>query len=185
METQFQNIDSQIKKSLKNWWVPMLIGVLLVGTAIWTFVSPIESYLALSILFSVSFLMSGLLEIYFSVSNRKVISNWGWNLAFGIITAIVGVMMLINPQISMITLPLYVGFVVLFRSIIAIGWATDLNQANLMAIGILGVIFSFILLWNPVFGGMTIVFWTGFAFLMSGIFSLYLSFKLRKAFKEM
>lgn len=184
METQFQDIDTQIKKNLKHWWAPLLIGILLIITAIWTFASPLASYLALSVLFSVSFLVSGILEIYFSISNKETISNWGWNLAFGIITAIVGIMMLINPEISMITLPLYVGFVILFRSITAIGWGTDLNQGSLTVLGVLGILFAFVLIWNPISGGMTLVFWTGFAFLMSGIFSCYLAIQLRKAHKE-
>ncbi len=184
METQFQFIDTQIRKDLKNWWAPLLIGVLLIVTAIWTFTSPMSSYLALSILFSISFLVSGILEIYFSIANKEAITNWGWNLAFGIITAIVGVMMLINPEISMVTLPLYVGLVILFRSIMAIGWATDISEGSLMILGILGILFAFVLLWNPVFAGMTIVFWTGFSFLISGIFSCYLAFKLRKVYKQ-
>ncbi|MGB1268692.1 MAG: HdeD family acid-resistance protein [Flavobacteriaceae bacterium] len=191
METQLESFESTIKKTLKNWWVPLLTGILLIGTAIWTFASPLTSYLALAIIFSLSFLASGILEIYFSISNREHMSNWGWNLAFGVITALVGVIMLTNPEISMVTLPFYVGFVILFRSVIAIGWAIDLknqgvlNWGNLMIMGVLGILFSFILLWNPVLGGMTIIFWTGFAILMSGIFSLLLSFKLRKTYKEM
>lgn len=187
METQF---TTNIKKTIKNWWAPIVIGILLTLTAIWTFTSPQESYLALSIIFSLSFLTAGIVDIIFSISNRENIKNWGWNLAFGIITAIMGVLMLINPAISMVTLPLYVGFVILFRSIMAIGWATDLKAqgfldwGNLMVMGILGTIFAFILLWNPILGGMTIVFWTGVAFLFAGIFNIYLGFRLRKVHKN-
>jgi len=189
METQIEKMKNEVKQNLKNWWINLLIGLLLVVTGIWTFTSPLESYLALAILFSIAFLITGILEFYFAFSNRESMDNWGWHLAFGLMTALAGVLMIFNPEISMITLPFYVGFIVLFRSTMAIGWATDLKRrglldwGNLMVMGVLGVLFSFVLIWNPAFAGMTIVFWTGFTFLTSGIISLVLAFKLRKAYK--
>lgn len=190
MTAQFENIKSQITESLKNWWVLLLIGLLLAGTGFWTFTSPVKSYLTLAIIFSITFLLAGILESYFAISNRKAMDNWGWSLMFGIITALGGILMLVNPQISMVTMPFYIGFVILFRSTMAIGWATDLkrqgvlNWGNLMIAGVLGILFSLILIWNPAFGGMTIVFWTGFSFLMTGITSVVLAFKLRRVYKQ-
>ncbi|MFV0590105.1 MAG: HdeD family acid-resistance protein [Draconibacterium sp.] len=187
METQFENV---IKQTGKNWWVPLLIGILLIITGVWTLFSPAASYVALSILFSTIFLISGILEIYFAVANRNEMHNWGWNLAFGILTTIFGLLLLINPEISMVTLPFYVGFIIMFRSIMAIGWATDLRSipgvrsGNIMILAILGLIFSFILLWNPLFAGLTIVIWTGLGFLFVGGSSINLSFQLRKFHKE-
>ncbi len=52
-----------------------------------------------------------------------------------------------------------------------------------MAVGIIGIIFSFILLWNPLFAGLTVVVWTAFVLITAGITSIYLSFKLRKLHK--
>jgi uncharacterized membrane protein HdeD (DUF308 family) len=67
----------------------------------------------------------------------------------------------------------------------AIGWAIELkkyktlNWGMSLTAGILGVLFSLILLWNPVFAGLTLVFYTGFAFVMVGIFQIYRSLSLR------
>ena len=116
--------------------------------------------------------------------------GWGWTLALGILTAMVGILLLMNPEVSLATLPFYVGFLVMFRSIGAIGTALDLKNykvldwGTLMVIGILGLLFSFILLWNPVFAGMTVVIWTGIAFLVAGVFNVYLGFKLRNLHKN-
>ena len=65
------------------------------------------------------------------------------------------------------------------------GFSIDLKSFGvnewgwLLALGILGMLFSFILLWNPAFAGMTIVIWTSFAFIAIGIFRIFLSFKLK------
>lgn len=179
-----------LRESVKHWYLPLITGLILIGTGIWTFFSPQESYLALSIVFSVSFLVTGVFEIIFAISNRNTMDNWGWTLVLGILTTLVGVMLLNNPEISLISLPLYVGFMLMFRAISAMGMAMDLKSygvmewGTLMIFGVLGLIFSFIMIWNPIFAGMTLVFWTGAALLASGIFNVYLAIKMRKLHKN-
>ncbi|WP_369047639.1 HdeD family acid-resistance protein [Tenacibaculum sp. UWU-22] len=191
MKTKFKSIENRIEKTVKNWWIPLVIGILLLITSIWTFASPSESYLALTIVFSITFLVAGVMEIYFAIANRHEISGWGWNLTFGILTLIVGFMLIRNPVISTITLPLYVGFVLLFRSISSIGWAIDIKDygfsswKSVLFIGILGIILSIIILWDPFFGGLTVVFWTGLAFMTGSFFSFYIANTLRKLNKEL
>lgn len=176
-----------VQHSVKNWYILLIVGLIFLGAGIYAFFSPAESFLALSLLFAWSFLISGAIEIAFSISNREELENWGWTLIFGVITFLVGLLLLARPEITMITLSLSLGFLVLFRSIGAISFALDLKNyddnsgwGNLLALGILGVLFSFLLLWNPAFAGSTIVFWTGLALVIAGIFSIYLSLKLRK-----
>ena len=175
-----------VKNSVKHWYVLLIIGIIFLGVGIVVFLTPIESYLTLSIIFSVSFLLAGLLEIIFSISNRKELEGWGWHLALGILTLLVGIMLVDNPAITMVTLPFFVGFVVLFRSIMAISTSMELRNyyvldwGYLFGLGILGTIFSFMLLFNPSFAGFSLVIWTGLSLLILGIYSIYLSLKLKK-----
>jgi len=168
METQFLK---SIKDTIKHWYVPLLVGLFFVIVSIVVFSSPMASLLTLSILFAISFLFGGIAEIVFAVSNRQQLDNWGWSLTFGIITLIVGLLLFMNPGLSVITLAFYVGFIVLFRSVAAISFSLDLksygsrNWGWLLAFGILGAIFSFILLWNPLFAGMGAVVLVGLSFL--------------------
>ena len=127
-----------------------------------------------------------IIEIIFSIANRKELEGWGWNLALGIVTLLVGIMLVGNPAISMVTLPFFVGFVVLFRSIMAISTSLELRNYYIMdwgylfGLGILGTIFSFMLLLSPSFAGLSLVVWTGLALIILGIYSIYLSLKLKK-----
>lgn len=178
-----------VTNAVKHWYLFLIIGLIFTALGIWIFATPLESYITLAVLFSLTFLISGFFEILFAVSNRKEVDNWGWILVSGIVSFILGCIMISNPQISMATLPYYVGFVILFRSFMAISTAIDLqnygasNSGGLLALGILGLIFSFIMLWNPVFAGMTIVFWTAAAFVSIGIYNIYLSIRLRRIHK--
>ncbi|MBP8945465.1 MAG: DUF308 domain-containing protein [Paludibacteraceae bacterium] len=175
-----------VTHTIKHWYIPLIIGIMFIIIGIFCFVSPLTSYLTFSLIFSISFLFSGILEIVFSITNRKEIDNWGWTLAFGIITFIIGLLLVLNPRITMLSLPYFIGFLMLFRSIFAMSLAIDLknyyvlNWGYLLAIAILGIIFSFILLLNPLFGGIAITLLLGFTFLASGCYSIYLSFELKR-----
>ena|ERR1700761_6486836 len=54
------------------------------------------------------------------------------------------------------------------------------GSGSLLGLGILGLIFSFVLLWNPGFAGLTLVVWTACALLTAGIYGIFFSFQLKK-----
>ncbi|MCX7548266.1 DUF308 domain-containing protein [Xanthomarina sp. F1114] len=187
METPFLK---SIKEAIKHWYIPLLVGLFFVIVSIVAFASPKGSLLTLSFLFAFSFLFGGLAETVFSIINRHQLENWGWSLTFGIITFIVGTSLLIHPGLSLTVLAFYVGFIILFRSVSSISFALDLkrygskNWGVLLVLGILGTIFSFVLIWNPVFAGAYIVILVALSFLFAGLFSIYLSLQLRKLHKS-
>ena len=83
--------------AVKNWWLSLLVGLLYIIVAIYLMFAPLASYVALSILFSVSMFVSGLFEIAFALANKKGISSWGWYLAGGIIDLILGIFLMASP----------------------------------------------------------------------------------------
>ncbi|PWI31119.1 hypothetical protein DI383_00140 [Flavobacteriaceae bacterium LYZ1037] len=187
METIFLK---SIKEAIKHWYIPLLVGLFFVAVSVIVFMSPAGSLLTLSILFAFSFLFGGLSEIVFSIINRHQLENWGWSLAFGILTFIVGTSLLIHPALSISVLAFYIGFIILFRSVAAISFALDVkkygskNWGVLLGLGIIGTIFSFILIWNPLFAGMSVVILIALSFLFAGLFSIYLGLQLRQIHKS-
>lgn len=182
-----ENLDFHpFKTAGKHWYLPLISGILFVCIGILVFSTPLESYLTLAVIFAITFLFTGVIEIIYAIANHKKSDNWGWSLTGGIIDFLLGVLLVSRPEITVIVLPFYIGFGILFRSIMAIGWSLELKRqqvadwGNLLAVGILGGILAFILLWNPLLAGFTIIFYTALAFLVIGIFQIYLSFKLRK-----
>lgn len=190
----FNDTIDSIKDTIKHWYLPLILGIIFIAVGIWSIMTPASTYLSLALLFSVTFFVAGLFEIIFSISHRKQLDGWGWSLASGILSSIIGVLLIVYPQISIITLPLFVGFVVLFQSSMAIAWSIELkkykvsNWGWLLFAGILGVIFSFILLMNPLFAGLTVAAFTGIALITIGIFHIHFSIelkKLKKSFKNL
>ena len=175
-----------VKNAVKHWYVPLIIGILFIISGIFIFRTPLESYVSLSILFSSLFLVAGIMEVVFALTNKEEIDNWGWLLFSGILNFILGAVLLANPEVSMVVLPIYVGFGLMFRSIGAMSSAFELKNygaqgwGGLLVMGILGLIFSTVMVWNPAFGGVTIVYWTGFALITLGFFSVYYAIQLKK-----
>ena len=87
METVF----NEIQHSVKNWWTSLLLGIVYIIVALWLMFSPVSSYIALSIIFSVSMLVSGILEIIFAISNKKGVPSWGLYVVGGIIVLFLGI----------------------------------------------------------------------------------------------
>lgn len=95
-------------------------------------------------------------------------------------------MLIAQPEMAAITLSLFVGFTLLFHSIQGLGFAIDLKNYGISGWGylamasVLGILFSIILIFNPVFTGFSLVVMTSLAFIFSGIGSIILSYHLMK-----
>jgi uncharacterized membrane protein HdeD (DUF308 family) len=175
-----------LTKSVKHWYIPLIIGIIFIALGIYILTVPLETYVVLSILFSLSFIISGLFDIYFSIRNHKILQGWGWYLVGGLLLLAVGVFLIIYPNISIAVLPFVVGITLLFRSFQLLGFAFDLkslkilNWGNTAMISLLGIVCSFMLLASPIFTGFSLVLLTGFSCIFIGISSIFLSFDLKK-----
>lgn len=186
MKTFIDKIDYAVK----NWWLSLLVGILFIVFAIYLMFAPLASYIALSILFSVSMFVSGLFEIVFAISNKKNISSWGWYLTGGIVDLLLGIFLMASPGLSMSVLPFILAFWLMFRGFSATGYAMDLkhfgtrNWGWYMAFGILAIICSIGIIWQPGVGAFTLVYLIGYTLLIIGIFRVMLGFELRGLHKR-
>ncbi|WP_452229153.1 HdeD family acid-resistance protein [Lacinutrix sp. MEBiC02404] len=178
-------ILSSAQAAVKNWWISLLLGILYIIAGVWVFQTPLASYVSLSIVFSIFIFASGISQIVFSISNKNDIQGWGWYLAGGILDLIIGILLISHPLMTMAILPFYIGFWLLFQGFMAIGLSFQFKSAGipswgwLLFLGILTLLFSFLLLANPVFAGLSIVYMTGMAFVTAGLFRIALAFHLK------
>lgn len=167
-------LDSIIRlerKDIRYWWISLIVGLFSIAAGIGCFVTPGGSLALLTVLFVTTLLAGGILNILFATLNRKRIAYWSWSLARGIIEVLLGIWLILLPLPVVTTgLIFLVGFWMLFHSIIGIGESCELQQYDikgwgwLLACNILSLIFSFVYLMSPVFGGLFVVFYLGFSF---------------------
>jgi uncharacterized membrane protein HdeD (DUF308 family) len=185
-ELFMNNVINTFERTIRNWWLFLLIGIILIGGSIWVILTPLKSYVGLAWLFSVIIFANGIANTVFSIQNRKQITGSGWHIASGIFEIIFGLILLLYPGISLLILPIIFGFWLMFRavSVISIAWILRDNQIKnwgwLFAFGILLALISFFMILNPLFGILNVVYWTAFSLMIFGIADITLAFQFKK-----
>ena len=166
----------------RHWWLFILRGILFLIAGFLTFRYPLESYITLSIFFGVTMFVTGIIELYYVFSNRRT-QGWGWRFAAALIDFILGIVLILNINITMAVLPFLVSIWFLFRGIAMMSFTGVLKDTGsiawLVTGGILLILLAVLILFDPAFGAITIITWTGIAFIVAGIFNIVLAFKLK------
>ncbi len=180
------NAISAITGTIKNWWVFLIIGILLLVGSFYMFSTPVESFISLAGLFSALIFVSGLFRVFFALTNKDDIENFGLYLAGGIFDIIVGFVLLKYPGITVLLFSLFIGFWLLFRGFNIISISFNIKKLGdtdwfwILLFGILVVIFAFMAIIDPLIGASYLVYTLALAFLVAGIANIYLSLRLRK-----
>ncbi|TNF42876.1 MAG: hypothetical protein EP311_04425, partial [Cytophagales bacterium] len=96
-----------MKDTLKNWWVLLIKGIILILLSFYIFQHPVEALVGLALYIGIATLMTGFLLIFTSLSGPKD-QNWGWRLAWGIMDVIFGYILIATPGITAAVLPFLV-----------------------------------------------------------------------------
>jgi uncharacterized membrane protein HdeD (DUF308 family) len=175
---------SEVRSVVRYWWLFVLLGSLLIFFGLLVFDLPGLGYANLTLYFVVAFLINGLSELGFAVNNRGTVRGWVWHLAAGIFDLLAAGVLFFTPVLAAVSLPLFAGSWLLFRSIAIVGRCFDLPVAWeerlwMTMLGVAGLAFSFLVLYDasPVRGGLFL--WTGCALLSIGLFYIFLGVHLR------
>lgn len=120
-------------------------------------------------------LIVGVFQIiqYFSHRSGQKVS--GWILAEGILSVLLGILLLADQLEGTVTLVLVFGMWVLFAGIMRTIGAFAAKNENvqgwgwILTLGILGIVLGFISLFNPIVGAIGIVIIVGTFFIVQGI----------------
>lgn len=184
------NVLKNVEKIIKYWWVGLILGILFILLGIWVFKTPIESFVALSIFFAFTYLISGIGRIFFSLSNRKELEGWGWLLAGGLLETLLGLALFANPGVSMIVLAFFVGFWLMFNGITTISTSIDLKKYQkkgwvwILISGILSTILAFMVLVNPLYAVSFLGIFIALSLIFSGLAQIMISMELRSLGKD-
>lgn len=187
---ELENLEEEFHNDMKYWWVFILLGVLSLGLGIYVLNRPIATYFALSIVFAVAFLVNGISSAAFTLSNKDKIRGWGWPLAFAVLEIILGLILVLNRQLSNEVLAFYIGFSFLFASFntISLAFTTkglgDKGWVATLIFGILAAILAILLLMHPLLGAVSVVIWTSIALFTLAISLIVLGYRLYKMSKQ-
>ncbi len=179
-------LASAIGSSINNWWMFLLRAALLIILGIWMIANPGMGAAALAIYLGIMYMFTGIIQIVFSISNRKKLEDWGWYLLGGILDLVIGAYMLTHPGITVAVITILIGIMMAFLGGTLISKSLQLRNKDtegwgyLLAFGILTVIAGLLILFNPFAGAATLITIIGISFLIGGVASIVLAMRLRK-----
>lgn len=187
MEDLINQVTARAAKTIKNWWLILITGILSIATGIAVFCNPAEGYMTLSIFCGIFMLISGISDLVVAITSRNWFMTRGYNVAGGILDIFIGILLCSRPSITAALLPIFLGVWLLYHSFMLIGSSGDLKSfgvsgsGGFMAGGIITLILSLCILLNPFsFGVGVIVVFLGIAFILFGVVAILGSLRLRK-----
>lgn len=183
-------LTAKAAKTVKNWWLILVAGILCIAAGIAVFCFPADSYLAMSIMFGVVMLVTGVTELVVAVSSRNWFMMRGYNIVGGILDIIVGIMLCSWPEVTMTVLPIFLGIWLIYHSFMIIGLAGDLSAFRVSGSGwfvfggVLLLILAIMMVLKPFSLGVSvIVALLGVALIVFGCVLIGASLRLSKVHK--
>lgn len=173
----------------RHWWAPLILGIILLALGIVIFLFPAASYFTMTMLFGAVIILSGIMNIIMACT--KGTKGKAWLVICGIIEIALGIFLSIAPAISALTLPLVLGFWLLFKGFSLFGAGYALSRIKGSGWGwtifssVMLIICGCIILLQPMlFGVEAVIWWCGISFILGGCTLLNYAFKLKDDSKE-
>lgn len=170
---------TSIDRRLRYWWVILIRGILFILLGIYILYEPANGYAALGFLFGLFILLAGIAELLRVVGDHSSSGRAG-HLLLGIIDLIVGIVFVTHIIASADVLRIIVGLYFFFRGISLLSYSHFRGRSWPLIIGgAITIIFGLLIMFNAVFGAITIIIFTAIAFLIMGIFNVWLGVHTR------
>jgi len=167
------------------WWMPLLFGVAFILIGFWILRSPEESFEKITKFIGIIILISGAIQLFFTLKNRRGTPGWGFQLAGDLFDLAVGTALVVNPSLLLKLITLFVGIWLIVNSISIFMKAAEVRKDQKrfwiweFALAVFLMLLAVAFLWHPVLLGISIAVWTGLAFIILGIFRIVLTLRLR------
>ena len=192
MKRHFDNLTAKAGRVVKHWWLMMLAGILCIAAGVAVFIFPMESYMALSILFGVLMVLVGAAQLIIASTSGNYLAMKGYVIAGGILDLLLGLFLCIYPAVTVVLLPIMLGIWMMYHSFMIIAFAGDLDTFKLSGSGwvtfggILLLILSILVLVNPFGAGIaTVIVFTGIGLILFGALLCGQSTLLKKVHEVM
>jgi len=161
----------------RHWWALALRGVFAVLFGLLTFLIPGITLLTLVLLFGAYAILDGIFDIVSAV--RAPGRHWPLVLE-GVVGIIIGILTFLWPGITTMVLLYLIAFWAIFTGVLEIVAGIRLreviaNEWLLILMGVLSVLFGFLILIFPGAGALAIVIWIGAYALLFGIMLIALA----------
>lgn len=172
----------KMKKTIsKNWYMQLLKGLIMVLMAILIFMDPEDALRAYTVYIGMGIALSGILILLKSLSERKDNPVWAWGVLEALMDLFIAYVLLSHPTLTDEVLPFVIGFWSVFYglSLIISAFSGDGNMLLKLLSGILVFVLANIMMFNPLFAGLTFTIWVGVLFMIIGLYNVWIAFRFK------
>jgi uncharacterized membrane protein HdeD (DUF308 family) len=170
-------------------WTIALRGVLAIVFGLIALASPRSAAAAFIIVFAVYALVDGAVSLATAARRGRAGLHWGWFLFEGLISIAAGVLSLVYPAMTLFVLIVFVSIRALALGILEIGGAISwkgIESRWLLGItGVVSVLFGLMLLWNPLAGGLALIWVIGIYAIVFGAMLIALGLHVHELDKHL
>jgi uncharacterized membrane protein HdeD (DUF308 family) len=168
----------------RHWWIPVIRGIAAIVFGMLAFVYPGLTVAILVLLFGAWVLVDGVFRVVGAIGGRATDPEWGWHLVIGVLGIMIGFLTFHAPRITALALVIYIAAWALMIGATEIALAIKLRREIkgewfLILMGLLSILFAFMLLWNPIPGALALVWLIGAYAIAFGILGIIFGIRLR------
>lgn len=169
------------------WWLVLLRGILSVIFGIIALVSPGIALLALVFVFGFYAILDGITAIGIGIRNRATEPHWIWSIVQGVISVIAGIVALVLPGLTALTLLLIIGIWAIILGVAEIFEAFAARKRGsatwgwTLAAAALNIIFGLLLLAQPATGILALLWVVGLFSIIGGVVIIVWAFVIRRS----
>ena len=113
-------------KSVKNWWLLLVAGILVIAMGVATFFFPATSIRILSIVFGIVILLSGIAQLSLAITTGNYFLTRGYMVIGGILSILLGILFLAESEtMATSVFPILMVFWLIYESFMIIGLGND------------------------------------------------------------
>lgn len=174
----------------KFWWLLILRGLISIFFAIVAFLNPQLAFEAIILLLGIFLLADGATAVYLGVRMRGHADDWWVSVLEGALGAGLGLVALMNPELTAagLVLVLAVWFLVtgVFEIALAIKLRKEIDHEWLLGLaGVVSIALGTLMIVNPNAGAISIMWWLGFYAAIFGFLLIGLGLRMRKIHQKL
>ena len=186
MSNIFQQLAGKASRVINRWWLFLVAGILAVAFGIVLFCNPFDTYIAVSVIFGVVMLISGIISLVVALESRNLFMMRGYNLFGATIDILAGIFLCAFPGVTRILLPVILGIWLMYHSFMVMGLSGDIRTLGapgsgwLTLAGLLMLVLSIFCIFNYSLGATLIVFLVAGAIVLFGAVLVDIAMELRR-----
>ena len=162
------------------WWLILIEGILAIIIGFLLFTSTVQTMAAIVVFLGLYWLIKGIFDI---ISMFVDHTAWGWKLFIGIIGILAGTVIIRQPIVSTVAVPVIftwiLGFYAIMAGIVMLVQAFKGGGWGIGIMGVIGILIGIFLLANTLLGTQIVIWLTALTLVVGGIAAVVVAFKAR------